>query len=264
MPKILKKTFHKKKKFAKKKFHKKGMSMTGYISGSKLGYPFPPMLKAIFKTAANDYQVVAAGLINGNPLEYNFKFNGVMNIGPALNYPLGTLSAYSTNVPTGLKYLLAPEVTASGGANAPYSKYFVTHSKIRVCLMNVGVTNLPLSCIIMPRAEPATATALPSAVLQEQPLATTFIIPQVLNEVPRWHERKMDTKTLFGLTSLSNSNSDYTGSVTVDPVALGDWLVRFQNADNQQLNGYTLMIKFEIIHEIILWDRNLETSTIPS
>jgi len=248
------------KKYLKKKSIP---SLIGYIKGSRLGFPFPPMLATKLRVAImNPVNLSLAGA-GGNNADYFFKLNGLVNQGPFGNYPLGTLTGSGANVSSGLFNLLSKD-SISGASVAPYGRYLVRSSSISVQFVSNGVANLPVTMVIVPVSTAPSASTITTHHLSEQPYAHSYLYPQVTNNEAIKHKHSIAMKKLFGLTSLDTTDVSYTGIDTTDPVALGSWQVRIGNADSTSTTTISGVLNIEIVSDVIFFDRNSISSTIPA
>lgn len=270
-PKPAKKAKPSRKRYvAKRRMAKKGLNATsliGFIKGGSLQFPFPPMLRVKLRTNITVNNTRAAGAINGNPADQFFKLNSPMNVGPALNYPLGTLGSFSSNVPAGLIYLLSRNAI-DGVSPGIYQKFLVTHSSIRVNICTQGTTNRVTQITLLPVSQGSSSNTITSTHLAEQPLAKTILLPAGMTGF-KVMKHSISVAKLGGITQLSTADDAYVGgsiamaTAIVDPDDLYVWQLRSSNLDTG-LVEYSIMYSVDVIHDVIFFDRNYASSNVPA
>lgn len=252
-----------------RKFRKIGQTQkVGYIIGGGVSFPFPPMLRCLMRTVEFGSISVASAGTDGNAQDIFYKLNSVYNIGNAANYPLGTASGYTSNVPAGVTYLLGSNLV--GGASAGiYSRCLVVGSSINFQLSTEGTANKATEVIIVPRPTvlPSLALTVTSQSVAEQPFAKSWTIPPVMNTKIPSMKHSIKVAKLNGLSSLGTEDGDFVvianaGTIS-DPLDLNAWQIRLRNLDGST-TARTCSFKAEVYHECIFFDLNMLSSAVPS
>lgn len=244
-------------------------SKVGYIIGGGISFPFPPMLRCLMRTVEFGSINVASAGTDGNAQDIFYKLNSTIAVGNAANYPLGTASGFTSNVPSGLTYLLGSNLV--GGASAGiYSKCLVTGSSINFQLSTEGANNKATEVIIVPRPTtlPSLALTVTSQSVAEQPFAKSWTIPPIMNTKIPAMKHSIKVAKLNGLSSLGTEDTDYvmlasSGSGVVDPVDVNVWQIRLRNLDGSTTTR-VCSFKAEIYHDCIFFDLNMLSSAVPS
>jgi len=258
------------KKTIRRKYKKKRSSniKIGSIIGSTLSAPFPPMLRTKLKTVMYLDATSGTSGPDGRAHGIFYKLNSILNVGPAQNYPLGTLGSYTANSPSGSYYLLGTDKLL-GNSSGIYQKFMVIASSCTITVSTQATSNRALEIVLLPRSQEAGADIMVTSQLAEQPYAKTMILPPVLNNIPKKLYSRISVAKLGGLTSLGTTNSDYVGGSIAygasvqDPPELYNWSFRAHNMDGSD-NGYALVVKAEVMHDVIFFDRNIATTSAPS
>lgn len=260
----------KRKLVVRRKNHKKGYKKynNGVILGGSLACPFPPSIRSKFRTKYFQKIITTiAGAGTAQAYELCFMANNAVNIGPRINYPLGTLSSGALNAPTGIYYLISSLDNGQGGSRAPYSRYFVRSCGIKVRVSSIGVNNGALAVIVYPRinAVDAGGDLLVNTAAAEQEHAKMIVIPPVLNNEPKEIRHFMTTQKAFGLSkTISRDNVNYTGVPSAAPAEQWQWVVRICNLDPTETGPYTVAVAVELDHDVDLYQRNPMSSGAPS
>lgn len=232
--------------------------------GTKISFPFPQILKTKMRTIISDAINASGAAVEGNAQELFFKLNSVIFMGPSGNYPLGTSDNFLSNVPAGLRYLLANERLTNIGSVAPYNRFYVSKSTIMFEFIPHGVSNRATQITIIPRAEGALrADTLENRTLAEQPFAKSWTITPSLTTRQTKCIHTVSTKELAGVRDLSNDDHEYTGDAGHDPANLQVWQVRLSNLDNSstaRLGSY----KVTIIQDVMFYMLNYVSSDVPT
>lgn len=236
------------------------------VIGRGLSFPFPERLYTRLRTVVSGAVTNSGAGIDGNCAEFIFKMTGVQNMGNALNYPLGTMTAPTiVNNPTGLYYLLSTNGLGGGGSVAPYGRVLVTGSSIKVEYSTEGTTNKAQEVMIRPIGYLNGFTAgstIISNTFAEQPFSKAYVCPPVLNDKIYAFKHNISTKKIFGLTSLDTTDVDYTASASADPTVMACWVVRLKNLDNSTTTR-TGSFKVTIMQDCIFYNTNIYTSASP-
>lgn len=236
---------------------------TGCILGGSLSFPFPPRLRTLMRCIIYNPAVVSSAATDGNAQDLYFKINSVNAVGQADNYPLGSATGFTNNVPTGLYYLLSSDTTAAGGSVAPYSHFLVRKCSIRMEFSTEGASNKSSEVIIVPRPDYQVSSVAVSATVNEQPLAKSWTIPPVLNTKGIVCTHSIDVRKLFGISLLDTSLSDYVGTIGTDPIRTGAWQVRIRNIDGSTTTR-SLSYKCQLVYDVELFNMNYMTSAVPA
>lgn len=257
-----------KKKVARKR-NKTTTVMT--LHGSTPSYPFPPKLRTKLRMNVTFNASVGIGAVAGlgNPADWFFKLNSLNLMGPAINYPLGAPTAFANNTAAGLFNLLSSNGILVGSV-APYGRYFVTSSSIRLEIYNIGdVTNRPVELIILPLSLPSselatyTANTIVTPTIAEQPFARSFTLPAILNDNARIFRHSISVNKLAGGKNIDQDDDSFTAVTAVDPLDLGIWQLRFGNMDGS-VNARSLTVKAIVEYNVVFYDLNAVNSSVPA
>lgn len=267
--------FMKRKRGRKRKFQRSLYGRKGLTSIARpLTSHFPPVLRCKLSAvcAANLDGTTAAGDSAAAFLFY--RGNGIINVGPSTQaITAGTPTAYGTNFPGGLPYLLGRDATTSisnNGVVAPYARFLVLGSSITLRLSTPTTPNdNSLRVVLMPlTGDPQPLIAGISQQvhnLGEQPYARMKIIPpSITNAGGLVMKNKISSKRILGMSRyLATEDIDYTGNYSTDPVRPWTWIVGVNNLAASTLD-WTIVGEAKITYDVLFYNRNMLASYAPS
>lgn len=256
------------KSYVKKRRYKKKMTTVMTLTGATPSFPFPPKLRTKFRMNVSiAHNPASAQATAGNAEDAFFKLNSFNLMGPATNYPLGTASAFLNNTTAGLYNLLSKDNNA-GLAVAPYGRYYIFASSIRIEAYTIGGANKPVQVVIIPKAINSqdlafdTQTTIPTSTLAEQPFARSYTVPSNLTDNAKIFTHRISVNKLAGGKNIDQDDDSFTGVASVDPLDLCLWQVRYANLDGTN-SARSLSVKYTIDYDAILFDLNTINSLVP-
>jgi hypothetical protein len=228
------------------------------IVTSNFHSPFPRTSSYVFRTSGYGSITNSSAATDANAIDLVFKANSPIIVGPAQNYPLGTLSAFGGNYPSGLYYMLGN----AGGASGIYGKYQITASEIEVQVILATSTNGgPLNMVVYP-SDIGNQSAT-TATVMELPYALRTMIPLAGTVTPVTVRNRIKTSEFFGLRRLDHEADEYVANYNSDPVNLFYWCVRLNNAD-ATTGTYKFIYRVTVTHHIDLFDINTLSTAAPA
>lgn len=259
----------------KKRLHKKGKSGGVKNLASRVGsVPFPSELKTTLKSVMGMGGVFAkANAAAGNAQIWFWRGNGIIATGPGGIYPIGSVPIKeAANFPAGINYLLSSEPQGPVSTpTAPYNKYLVTGSTVRLRLLPINDTANPqgnvnaLMAVLCPLTldEAMTPTTFDTITLSEQPHAKKWIIPQVQTGNPINLKHHISTSEAMGGRPVNTALDDYYGSYNSNPTNSFNWVLMVSNVDG---SGYPISydVEVECDYHTTFFDRNVFSNAVPA
>jgi len=181
----------------------------------------------------------------------------------ANNYPLGTVSAFTNSVPSGLEYLLG-SAGATGAASGIYGNFVVHGSEIEAFVTRGGTTqsqNVVLTCypVTVDGTAPYSET---TQTLSEQPNAISTLFPGgIAGDQPIKLRSRMRTADMFGMpvkaqpVIVGTFGGTMTGEYNTQPPMMWVWELRFNNADASTTTN-VFQVEIRVAYDVEFFLRN--------
>jgi len=242
------------------------MNRSLMVQRSVFACPMPERYRTPFKVqGAYDLNPTLAGT-DSNAAELGWLGNGLISVGPLLNYPLGTAGSYANNFPTGLYYLLGSD-GAAGASSGLYGQYLVHGCTLEVQVVPVGTSNKPLQLVLYP-ADNTSATTMTTTQCAEQPYAVRGVIAPTLTSDPATFRLSQSTAAQLGLDrSLVRPGlgNNFTGTYNSNASSSQQWNVRLRlNNLDVTTTSYNVAVRWTIVYDVELFDLNTLSTSAPT
>jgi len=185
----------------------------------------------------------------------NWKGNSFYLAGPQFN----NTGAFTSNVPSGLSYLLSSDSAA--GATAPYSRYNIVASRITYRILPTAVNTGPCRFALFPSTVTTTA-GMGFSQASEQPYSVNIDVPAVQTNKPTILSNFMTTSKIYGVSDEVQKIPDFRGTANSDPVNLWYWHAVMVSADGSS----DVNLSYDVVIEYVVQfdQRNQFSTTTPS
>jgi hypothetical protein len=171
-------------------------------------------------------------------------------------------STFAANYPAGLQYLLG----SAGGGGAPYGKYRVLRSSIKI-MVTSGTTNSQgnTNVVLFPTNDYYSYSGYSFQTLMEQPFAVRKMLGNwASNDSVVNLSKTLTPEKVYGLIDPQLVRVDaYTGSYNTDPTNNWWWYVVLQNTAGSGGAAQVLDMQIELVQRIEFFDRNVQASGPP-
>jgi len=186
--------------------------------------------------------------------------NSIISCGPQVGWGGG----FANSNPNGIKTLLSSYVAA--GSAAPYSRFFVRGSAIRVRPVNFAfidaghseaVNTIPYYVYVQPTPLGDDLSAVTLSNLRELPLVKTLLIQATAQDssIAPTLTHQMTTQRVFGIKYLSTmEDNSYCGDSVTYPVLKWWWNIIIRAIDG--VNTVNATIQADVDYDVELYNRN--------
>jgi hypothetical protein len=228
--------------------------------------PLPSRLRTKFKCSSNVTYLANSASGDGNAVGFLWYGNGLISLGSAVNYPLGTLTAFSSNYPSGLRYLLGSD-SAAGAVYGAYGSYLVHGSSMELEIVPLSGNSKPLSCVLLTTDQiGAAGPTMTTSQCSEQPFSTRVLVPATLSSTVPVLRGTQTTSRQLGLAPqmvMPGVGSVFTGTYNANPNQPWFWMLQMNNIDSST-SQIQVGIRFTLIYDVELFDLNNLTTTAPA
>jgi len=196
--------------------------------------------------------------------------NCVINCGSSFQAAngTGTMSAYSFQSPSSLEYLLSSS-QPTGVSIAPYNRYTVLSSSVRLKFMPGGSNVCPVEICLFPIAQETfnKTLSIGPGLMKEQPFAKTlYLNPDVTTEKVATITHKMSTRKIYGYLGNVLLEESFSGAMNVSsgtPPQSWVWLMSFCNMQLTPAMQSVVITSVQIEYDCVFYERNFLRDGIP-